>query len=237
MNYKLIHIIFLIQILKVELNANINDSDISKDNQKEDWQEELIELNDSNFDSVIQNGYKNRWLILFYLETCYHCYRARTLINRILELRDYNKINNIKFASIEIKNNSKCNIRFNMSGVPYIILVENNTMYELDSYASEKNLINFIGTDFMNVTSELKPFPQYSVIKHYYRLTQNSLFYVIDIVNNYLESKNIKFKFNGITFVLSYMIICIIVWTSVILIFEKCFSLKNTKKKIKKKLD
>ena len=187
MNIIFLELIFLFQLISVELKEKDNYDNSSKSNNKNE-KIEILELNDSNFDLVIQNGKKNRWLILFYLETCYHCSRARTIINRILEFKEYKIINNIKFASIEVENNTKANIRFNVSQVPYIILVENNTMIEFDNYANEKNLINFIETNFTNVTNELKPFPTRNIFKYYYKKFDNSLAFVIDGINTYLKS-------------------------------------------------
>ena len=196
---------------------------------------EILEINDSNFDSIIQNGNNNRWLILFYLETCYHCYRARRLLNTILELKKYKEINNIKFASIEVKQNSKANIRFNITKVPYIILVENNTMLELDSYSNEKNLINFIETNFNNVTKDLIPFPTLNILQYHYILFINSLNSITDIINDYLESKNLNFKFNLLTLILAYILFCFILCYSIVYIYFKCLNSKKNnlnKKKI-----
>ena len=240
MNIIFIQILFLFQLISVELKEKTNaDSSKESDNSNNKGEiNELLELNDSNFDLIIQNGKNNRWLILFYLETCYHCYRARTVINRILELKDYKIINNIKFASIEIGNNTKINIRFNISQVPYIVLVENNTMIEFDLYANEKNLVNFIETNFSNVVNDTKPFPKRNIFKYYYKQFENSLKYVLDQVNNYLKSKNINFKFNAITFIIGYTILCFAFWIIVILLFMKCFgSKKNVKKNILKNND
>ncbi len=233
MNFKLMLIIFLIQIIYIELKEDYNNSDLSKTNETE-GQNELLELNDSNFDSTIQNGNNNRWLILFYLQTCYHCYRAKTVLNRILELKEYEIINNIKFASVEVSNNPKCNVRFNVEKIPYIVLVENNNMLELDSYISEAKILDFIKTNFTNVTNDLKPFPQYSIIKFYYRMFANSLYYALDKCNSFLESKNIKFRFNLITLISSYVFVCFIFWFILLYIFMKCF-MRNNKNKAKNK--
>ena len=228
MNFKLIHIFLFILILQVGLTKDNNDSDLSDKNKT---QEEIIELDDSNFDSIIQNGYKNRWLILFYLEKCYHCKRARTVLNSVLELKEYKNINNIKFASIEIDRNSKSTIRFNVTKVPYIVLVENKNMLEFDSYVSELKIIDFIETNFTNVTNDLISFPQRNLFKYYYKVFFNSVYYAVDKCNEFLASKNIKFKFNALTLSLAYSILCLIFWSILLYIYIKCF--RNNNKKIK----
>ena len=231
MNVNLIVLLFLSQLIYVELKENnTNTTTNSSEMNTNETIPEIMELYDSNFDQVIQNGNNNRWLILFYLQTCYHCYRARTVLNRILELRDYKVINNIKFASVEVGINTKCDVRFNISGVPYIILVENNTMYELELYANEKNLIRFIETDFKNVTNELKPFPHMNILKYYYTLFYNSINYAAELINNFLNSKNINFKFTALTLFLSYILLCFAFCFSIIYLATKCTnSQKNNK--------
>jgi len=228
MNFNFILILLFLSLLQVKLKDSINISHINSTKEHEmDEIAEVIELDDSNFDSIIQDGINNRWFILFYLETCYHCYRAKEVLNRILELRDYQIVNNIKFAEIEINRNSKTDIRFNISGTPYIIIVENNTMYELDLYPNEKNLINFIGIDFRNVTKDLKPFPHINILKYHFILFKNTLSFFVDKLNEFLENKKINFKFNILTFILGYIIICFAIWATVIYLVLKCTDSKK----------
>ena len=171
MNFNFIIILLFLSLLQVRLKDSINISRInSTKGHEKDEIAKVIELSDSNFDYIIQDGINNRWFILFYLEGCPHCHRLKEVLNRIIELRNYEIVNNIKFAEIEINRNSKSVFRFNISAAPYIIIVENNTMYELDLYLNEKNLINFIDTDFRNVTKDLKPFPHMNILKYYFLL-------------------------------------------------------------------
>ena len=60
---------------------------------------------------------------------------------------------------MEAYDNSLTNVRFNITGVPYMILVQNNTMYELDLFPNFDNLKNFVNTNFSEVKDELKPLP------------------------------------------------------------------------------
>ena len=71
-------------------------------------------------------------------------------------------------------------------------MVENNTMYELDLYPNEKNLINFIRTDFRNVTKDLKPFPHINILKYHFILFKNSLSFIVEKLNEYLEKRKVK---------------------------------------------
>lgn len=223
-----IQILFLFQLILVGLKEIKINTNSSKVNNKEKINK-ILELNDSNFDLVIQNGRNNRWLIVFYLEACVYCYKAKTVLNRILELKEYKNINNIKFASIELSNNTKTNIRFNISQVPHIILVENNTMIEFNIYPSYKNFINFIETNFTNIAKGLKTFPKRNIFKYYYKKFESSISGVLNDVNNHLKSKNINFKFNPITFILFYILLCVAFWMIIFYGFIKCSGKKNHK--------
>lgn len=236
MNVHFILILILLSLIKVEF-IDINDTTfIPKftENQEKDTIPKMIELNDSNIDSIIKDGIYNRWFILCYLETCYHCQRARQVLDDILESGNYPVINNIKFAQIEVQKNIKSNIRFNISKVPYIILVENNTMHELELYPSEKNLLNFIGTDFRNVTTDIKPFPHMNIFKYYYAIFDYSVSEIVKKINDYLKAKNIFFEFNSLTFILSYVILCSAISILLISAIMKCFTSKKNKNKINK---
>ena len=234
MNAHFILILILISLMQVELIEinNITYIPKSSENQEKYTVPEVIELNDSNIDSIIKDGIYNRWLILCYLETCYHCKRARQVLNDILESGNYPVINSIKFAEIEVQKNIKSNIRFNISKVPHIILVENNTTYELELYPSEKNLLNFIGTDFRNVTKDIMPFPHMNIFKYYYAIFDNSVSEIVKKINDFLKTKNIFFEFNSFTFILSYVILCSAISIIFISAIMKCFS--PNKNKIKK---
>lgn len=228
------HFILILLLLLTHVNLlEINNTTfISQSEKKEENSivNEVIELNDSNIDSIIKDGNYNRWLILLYLETCYHCKRARQTLNDILESGDYPVINNIKFAQIEVQKNTKSNIRFNISKVPQFILVENNTMYELELYHSEKNLLNFIATDFKNIIKDLKPFPHMNIFKYYYAIFDYSVEEMVKKINDYLKTKNIYFEFNSMTFILSYVILCSSISILFIYTIMRCFTPKKGKK-------
>ena len=119
--------------------------------------DQIYELNDFTFDYLISEGKKYRWLILFYLSTCGHCEHAKEEILKIY--KNYSETN-IRFAKMEIQKSWTASLRFNISGVPYIILVENNKIYELQKYPNDKNLIEFLNTSFNDVKDEIVDFPK-----------------------------------------------------------------------------
>ena len=219
MNFVFIQIFFFFILFQSELNENINNKQ-DKIPRKEK-KSEIINLTDKNFDTYINNGKYNRWLILFYIETCYYCEKAIQILNNILYKNKFKVVNNIKFGIIDVSINTQINFRFNISQVPYIILVENNSIVELNLYPNEKNLIDFIESNLSNFENIL-PLPKKDILKYYYTYINNSLSLFIDPINQFLKSNNINYSFNSISFILLYTILCIILWTIIIKAYNKC---------------
>lgn len=164
----------------------------------------IHDLSDLFFDYMIRDGKIYRWFILFYSKTCGHCMRAKREIKKVFEELKSN--DTLRFAQIEAYDNTMTNVRFNITGVPYIIVVENNTMYELDLYPNYENLKKFIFTNFSEVKDELKPFPK-KVKFHYvaWVIFKQTLDSVTASVNRFLKKKNIKIQFNPYVFILTVL--------------------------------
>jgi len=213
MNFLLVQIFFFLIQFKIELNENINSN---KDNKiKKEEKSEINILNDNNFDSLVKNGKDNRWLIIFFIESCYHCERAIQVLKNILYKNQFSSVNNIKFGQIDISKNSKTNFRFNITEVPYIILIENNSMIELIDYPNERNFLNFMESNFSKWRN-IFPMPKIGLFRYYYIYFKNSLDFLVDKINDLLKSNNINYDINPIVFIILYIIFCIIVWTILI---------------------
>ena len=169
----------------------------------------IHDLNDLFFDYMIRDGKIYRWFILFYSKTCGHCMRAKREIKKVFEELKSN--DSLRFAQIEAYDNTMTNVRFNITGVPYIIIVENNTMHELDLYPNYENLKKFIFTNFSEVKDELKPFPK-KVRFHYvaWVIFKQTLDSVTASVNKFLTKKNIKIQFNPYAFILTVLLTIVI---------------------------
>ena len=219
MNIIFIQIFFFLLLFPIELNenSNANHDNVIKKEQKS----ELINLTDRNFNSFVVNGKYNRWLILFYIESCYHCERALHILNKILDKNKFEVKNNIKFGKIDISINTKINFRFNISQVPEIIMIENNTMIELDLYPNERNLLNFIESNFSN-SLNIFPLPKNDLLKYYYLSFNNSLSFFVYKINDILQSYNINYTINPIIFIMLYIIFCLIFWFIIIKGYIKC---------------
>ena len=170
----------------------------------------IHELNDITFDYIIRDGKIYRWFIIFYSRSCGHCKRAKKEISKIFET--YNNISNLRFAQMEAYQNTVTNIRFNISGVPYMILVENGSMYEMDLFPNYENLKDFIFTNFTEVEGDLKPIPR--KVKFAYVawvILKQTLDDVTNNFNIFLSNKGIKFQFNTYGFIgciLGLIILC-----------------------------
>ena len=219
----LLFIIFISKIILKEEGKSTTKNQKEKDKDKDSKAKEKVvlenldeekgyftgskihDLNDLFFDYMIRDGKIYRWFILFYSKTCGHCMRAKREIKKVFEELKSN--DSLRFAQIEAYDNTMTNVRFNITGVPYIIIVENNTMHELDLYPNYENLKKFIFTNFSEVKDELKPFPK-KVRFHYvaWVIFKQTLDSVTASVNKFLTKKNVKIQFNPYAFILTVLI-------------------------------
>lgn len=216
MNYILVQIFFFLLQFNIEFNEVI---DTNKNSQlKKEQKSEIIILNDNNFHTFVKDGRDNRWLIIFFSESCYYCNRAIQILNNILYKNQFKSVNNIKFGKIDISINTKINFRFNISEVPYIALIDNNSMIELNLYPNEKNLLNFIESNLSQWKNKFN-IPKNNLLKYYYMSFDNSISIFVNNINNFLKSRHINYSMNSIVFMLLYIVLCIIFWT---IIFKGC---------------
>ena len=212
----LLFILFTKILLKEENNETKNETKQIEEEYKEEEGyypgNKIYDLNDIAFDYMIREGKIYRWFILFYSKTCGHCRRAKKEINKVFEELKTNKT--IRFAQMEAYDNTLTNVRFNITGVPYIILIENNTILELDLFPNYDNLKNFVSTNFSEVKEELKPLPKRVKFTYVaWVIFKQTLDSIKESFNNFLKRHNINIKFNSLTFViavLSTIILCCI---------------------------
>ena len=216
MNYILVQIFFFLLQFNIEINEVLNTNKNSQ--PKKEQKSEIIILNDNNFHTFVKDGRDNRWLIIFFSESCYYCNRAIQILNNILYKNQFKSVNNIKFGKIDISINTKVNFRFNISEVPYIALIDNNSMIELNLYPNEKNLLNFIESNLSQWKYKLN-IPKNNLLKYYYMSFDNSISIFVNNINNFLKSRHINYSMNSIVFMLLYIVLCIIFWT---IIFKGC---------------
>ena len=165
--------------------------------------DDVYMLTDITVDKALQNGNNYRWLVILFSQTCGHCYFARSEIRKILPEFKYSSY--LRFAELEININPMSNMRFNIEGVPYIFMLQNNTMYLMDLYPSQKNLLKFLGTDLgYFLPEEKKPFPPPVSFKK--DKFNNILKEITDNANKFLNDYGIKFQFTSITLFLTFIL-------------------------------
>jgi len=216
-------------------NQSKNNSKIENDTSS--GSNEIFSLNDLTFDMVLRGGNYFKWFVILYSETCGHCEQARREIRKIFP--EYKNSTTIRFAEIEINRNHLTNMRFDIEGVPYIFMLQNESMYELDLFPNQKNLKKFIETDFKDVEDELKPFPK---MVPFYQVglivLSNIIRAITNIVNELLYDFGFDFEFTSLTLVFSFIsCICSICFLEFCICARFCPEKKpkKKKKKIKKK--
>ena len=215
-------LILIGKIILIEENKTKTNNKKEKNNKTEETEkydenkgffspDKIHDLNDLFFDSFIREGKIYRWFILFYSKTCGHCRRAKKEIQKLFN--DLKHDDKIRFAQMEAYDNTMTNVRFNITGVPYIILVENNSMYELDLFPNYDNLKNFVFTNFSKVKEDLKPLP-IKVKFHYvaWIIFKQTVESIGNSFNNFINRKGINRRFNPftilITFILAIILCC-----------------------------
>lgn len=183
-----------------------------------------VPLDISNFDLIIKNGTQNRWLVIFYSETCKFCKKVKSLIDKIIEEKNYKSINNIQFASVDTRYNLKLKIRFDIDGIPSLFLIENNKMIEISNFPHEKTLIKSIEIEDIEKANGVMDFPPeltfYEFIKKYVIRILTSC---NDELNKLLKKHNINIEINFATFCTLILVYCCIMSTLLLILFNKFF--------------
>ncbi|CAD2102700.1 thioredoxin-related protein, putative [Plasmodium vinckei lentum] len=120
---------------------------------------DVIELNDSNFESLTQISTGNTtgsWFIKFYAPWCSHCKAMnRAWTELATEMKGTTNI-----AKVDVTTNSKTRKRFKIEGFPTIIYFKNGKMYEYKSNdRSLEALKYFILESYKNVKPLEAPTP------------------------------------------------------------------------------
>jgi thiol-disulfide isomerase/thioredoxin len=106
----------------------------------------IIELNEESLNNLIESNKNDKnkiLLIIFYANNCENCQEALNIISN--DINEY-KNNKIQFGKIncDLGENIWLNIRFNITRIPYIILIKGNNYYELNSNYDKYEIYRFI---------------------------------------------------------------------------------------------
>ena len=108
---------------------------------------EIMILEGDSFDEAIKNSIeaKSKLFIIFHIKKCPYCDHAiRVLKDRILS--NYEDEDEINFALVNLDRQSNVwlGARFNITRIPYIILIENKKMYQFQNQFEESIVLKFI---------------------------------------------------------------------------------------------
>ena len=216
----LIIFLFIISIIIHEL--------LTKENNTKGLflENKIYELNDTSFENIIEEGKLYRWLILFYSDLNQNSTNAKKEIENIFNT--YKDIAELRFAQMNINENLMTSIRLNISKIPYIILLENETIYEMNLTLTHENLDEFIFTIFSEVKNDLKILPK-KVDKMYikYILYKQKLDYYVFEFNQFLLYLGIKIHLNLAGFFLCILFFIILIYYTIRFIYNCCYSCCN----------
>ena len=110
----------------------------------------IMNLNGKEVDKEIKKASQSNYklFIVFYLKKCQYCdIVLKTLKTQII--KNFEDEDEISFGTINLsnQNNVWLGLRFNVTRIPYIILIENNKIYKFQKTFEEKEVIQFINEE------------------------------------------------------------------------------------------
>ena len=108
----------------------------------------IVILEGDKVDLAIKNSieYNYKLFIIFHVHNCPYCTHAlKVLKDQVIKHYDDNG-ENMFFGSVDLDNqlNVWLGLRFNITKIPYIILIENKKMYHFESQFEESLVVKFI---------------------------------------------------------------------------------------------
>ena len=193
------------------------------------FENKIYELNDTSFEKITTLGRAYRWLILFYSYTANSEY-----IEAIKEVKNifdsYKDLNELRYAQMNVDNNIITKIRLDINKIPNLILLENDTMLEMNSTLNHENMEGFIFTIFSDVKEYLKPLPP-KITKSYAKwVIYNQAFeQFLNKFNQDLINKGIKIQFNAYGFIICVIILFVISFFIIKFIIYFCCCIEDKK--------
>lgn len=193
----------------------------------------LYNLTTQSFDVNISKDPKVKWLIVFWVPQCNVCTKAVKMIEE--EVVPYFVFETkVHFSFINCDDNVWLATRFNITMVPYIILIKNEKMVEMKNIPTKDSIMEFI---FEMALENMKPIPKPFSYLNMLSSLMGELFYVVkENIQNQLDLYHISFikwenYMTGILLFLAFILILLIE----IIIFFICCNRKGNKPNIKMK--
>ena len=134
----------------------------------------ILELSGNEVDDTIQNAidYSLKLFIIFYVESCPYCHHALKVLKEKI-IHNYNEEDNIKFmiVNLDLRENIWLAARFNITKIPYMILIEEKKMYYFDKQFEEETVTKFIDEeknyeDSLIIPGRVNFFDKFSLINN-----------------------------------------------------------------------
>ena len=110
----------------------------------------IMVIEGDQLDFVIKNASitNTKLFLIFYVPHCLYCKHALKVLNENLK-NNFDEKDPISFGIINLENQTNIwtGLRFNITRIPYIILIENNKMYYYQNSFEEKLVMNFINEE------------------------------------------------------------------------------------------
>ena len=196
----------------------------------------ILELNNESFNKLVEsNKYdKNKkLLVIFYTKNCKYCQEAlNVLTNEIINKSQHD--NKIDFGKVncDLRENIWLNMRFNITRIPYIILVKGKYFYELNSNYDKYELDYFINNpkenkDMILIPNDISIVQKRTIVINYF----------FNHINDFFTSNfNISLNKNIIIFML-VLIFILFLWFMKWILMLCCYNIFLCKKYRKKTVE
>ena len=164
-----------------------------------------------NFEQDLKNTIETRskLFLIFFAKNCEYCgYSVRVLKDKVVP--HYDNDNKVSFGVINLDRSSNfwTGLKFNITHIPYIVLIEDKKMYLFKEQFEEKQVINFINEE-KNIEDALD-------IPEDIGLYKKINFYMADIIqktsNIFINLGFSKFWSNVMAFILMILIFIYLVY-------------------------
>ena len=171
----------------------------------------IIKVEGNILDNLIQDSGQGRkkLFLIFYVKNCQYCMHSlRVLKNKIVE--HFEEEDEITFGVVNLDSQANIwlGIRFNITHIPYIIMIENNKLYHYESQFEESLVLKFINEE-KNEEDGADINPPVKFMQKF-QIGMNEL---TEKINSLLIDYGIKFGWNmTMTYIFIFLILIIFVY-------------------------
>ena len=172
---------------------------------------EVFNLTEKNFDTEVSKT-NTKWFVVFYADSCNYCKQTlKTITNDVLP--DYEDSKIYKFGKVDCNKEVWLALRFNITQIPYIVLIEDGKMFEFKQFTTKEAVETFLEEE--KTIEDMIPMPKpmgFMVIM--IKMLTESYYLMKETIQKFLDSKGLNIKINdyimtalGILFFLSVLFI------------------------------